>query len=80
MLDFTRKDRWQHKAQLYNLFARVASATVPIGPVSIAYPGGTRFDRAQLIALAMIRDSFHERPIYFASQAGVMSGSSPNVN
>ena len=53
--------------------------TVPIGPVSIAYPGGTRFDRAQLIALAMIRDSFHERPIYFASQAGVMSGLGLNV-
>jgi rhodanese-related sulfurtransferase len=27
MSDFTSKDRWQHKAQLYNLFARVASAT-----------------------------------------------------
>jgi rhodanese-related sulfurtransferase len=27
MLDFTSKDRWQHKTQLYNLFARVASAT-----------------------------------------------------
>jgi hypothetical protein len=47
--------------------------TVPIGPVAVAYPEGTAFDRAELLALAIIRDSFNQRPIYFASGAGMMS-------
>jgi hypothetical protein len=50
-----------------------ADFTVPIGPIAVAYPEGTSLDRAHLLALAMIRDSFDERPIYFSSKAGLMS-------
>jgi hypothetical protein len=48
--------------------------TVPLGPVAVAYPGGSVLSRGQLLALAIIRDSLGRRPIYFASQAGLMGG------
>jgi hypothetical protein len=45
---------------------------VPIGPVAVEYPAGTRFDRAQTLAVRIITDSIEERPIYFASTGGLI--------
>jgi hypothetical protein len=47
--------------------------TVTLGDVVVVYPAGTSIGRAQLLALAIIRDSVGERPIHFASRAGLMS-------
>jgi len=44
----------------------------PLGPIAISYPEGTYLNRGQLLTLAIIRDSLAERPIHFASFAGVM--------
>ncbi len=48
--------------------------TVSLGPIAVSYPAGTYLNRGQLLALTTIRDSLGERPIYFASFAGIMGG------
>jgi hypothetical protein len=45
---------------------------VPLGPIAVSYPAGAALTRGQLLALAIIRDSLGKRPIFFASQAGLM--------
>ena len=40
--------------------------------LSVAYPSGTDLDRSLRLALAIIRDSTAERPIYFATTSGMM--------
>jgi hypothetical protein len=47
--------------------------TVPFPGLAVTYPAGTPFNRVQRIALSIIHDSIDERPIYFASTAGLMS-------
>jgi hypothetical protein len=47
--------------------------TVPFPGLAVTYPAGTPFNRIQRLALAIIHDSIDERPIYFASTAGLMS-------
>ncbi len=46
--------------------------TFPIGPIAVSYPEGTFLNRGQLLALRIIRDSLGDRPIFFASFAGIM--------
>jgi len=48
--------------------------TVSLGSIAVSYPAGTYLNRGQLLALTTIRDSLGERPIYFASFAGIMQG------
>lgn len=48
--------------------------TVPLGEVALSYRAGTFLDRGQRLALSIIHDSLGERPIYFASTAGLMRG------
>ena len=45
--------------------------TVPLGPLAVQYPAGTWLGRGDRLALAIIRDSLDERPIHFASTAGL---------
>jgi len=45
--------------------------TVDVGPVAVQYPAGTWLGRGDRLALAIIRDSLGERPIHFASTAGL---------
>ena len=45
--------------------------TVPLGPLAVQYPAGTWLGRGDRLALAIIRDSMDERPIHFASTAGL---------
>ncbi len=45
--------------------------TVTIGSVALRYPAGYVLGRGEQIALAMIRDSYGERPIHFASTGGL---------
>ncbi|GMV07769.1 MAG: hypothetical protein AMXMBFR53_40440 [Gemmatimonadota bacterium] len=47
--------------------------TVPFPQLAVTYPAGTVVDRAAQLALAMIHDSYGERPIYFAAVGGLMS-------
>jgi hypothetical protein len=47
--------------------------TVSFPGLAVTFPGGTALDRSHRIALSIIRDSIDERPIYFASTAGMMS-------
>ena len=47
--------------------------TVPFPSIAVTYPSGTPLDRKHRITLAIIRDSIHERPIYFATTGGMMS-------
>jgi hypothetical protein len=47
--------------------------SVPFTNLVVSYPEGTFLDRRQRIALRMIHDSVGERPVYFASQAGLMN-------
>ena len=46
--------------------------TVPFPGFAVAYPSGTNLDRSLRLALAIIRDSIAERPIYFATTSGMM--------
>jgi hypothetical protein len=48
-------------------------ATFNLGAVALQYPAGTWLGRGERIALAIIRDSMSERPIHFASTAGLAS-------
>jgi hypothetical protein len=45
--------------------------TVDVGPVAVQFPAGTWLGRGDRLALAIIRDSLGERPIHFASTAGL---------
>jgi hypothetical protein len=45
--------------------------TVPLGEIAVQYPGGTWLGRGERLALAIIRDSLDQRPIHFASTAGL---------
>ena len=47
-------------------------ANVRLGPVVVQYPRGTYLDRGDQVALAIIRDSIAERPIYFAWTGGMI--------
>jgi hypothetical protein len=47
--------------------------TVVFPNLAVTFPAGSSFDRGQMLALAIIRDSIDERPIYFASRAGLMN-------
>src|SRR5690606_29575273 len=40
--------------------------------IAITYPSGMMLDRAHRIALAIIRESYPKRPIYFATTGGMM--------
>ena len=46
---------------------------VPIGGIFVQYPPGMSLGRGHRVALAMIRDSAPERPIYFAGTGGEMA-------
>ena len=46
---------------------------VPFPKLAVTYPEGMFLDRTQRLALAIIHDSIDERPIYFASTAGMMN-------
>jgi hypothetical protein len=47
--------------------------TIPIGPLAVRYPATTPLNREHRLALAIIRDSIGERPIYFATAGGMMT-------
>ncbi len=47
--------------------------TVPFPLIAVTYPSGTVLDRSQRLALAIIRDSIGQRPIFFATTVGMMS-------
>ena len=47
-------------------------ANVRLGPVVVQYPRGTYLSRGDQVALAIIRDSISERPIYFAWSGGAI--------
>jgi hypothetical protein len=51
----------------------VQDATFDLGAVALQYPAGTWLGRGERIALAIIRDAMGERPIHFASTAGLAS-------
>lgn len=48
--------------------------TVAFPKLAITYPAGMVLDRSQQIALRIINDAATERPIYFSSSGGMMSG------
>ena len=45
---------------------------VPLGDVVVSYPAGTFLGRGHRLALSFIHDSMGQRPIYFASAAGLL--------
>ena len=47
-------------------------ANVRLGPLVVQYPRGTYLDRGDQVALAIIRDSIAERPVYFAWTGGII--------
>ncbi len=47
-------------------------ADVRLGSIVVRYPAGTFLDRGDQVALAIIRDSISERPIYFAWTGGII--------
>ena len=47
--------------------------TVPFPQLAVVFPQGMALDRRHRIALSIIHDSIDERPIYFASSAGMMA-------
>ncbi len=47
--------------------------SVTLGGTAVVYPGGSSLTRAELLALAIIRDSIRERPIHFSSRGGLMN-------
>ena len=46
-------------------------AMIDLGGTPVRFPAGMRLGRGEQIALAIIRDSLDERPIHFASTAGL---------
>ena len=46
---------------------------LPLGDVVVTYPAGTYLDRGHRLALSLIHDAIDQRPIYFASSAGLLS-------
>ena len=46
--------------------------TVQFPSLGVTYPRGIYLDRTHLLALAIIRDSVEQRPIYFAATTGMM--------
>jgi hypothetical protein len=46
--------------------------SVPLGPVAVQYPAGTYLDRGDQLTLAMIINSYGQRPIYFATPSGIL--------
>ncbi len=46
---------------------------LPLGDVVVTYPAGTYLDRGHRLALSIIHDSIEQRPVYFASSAGLLS-------
>lgn len=46
--------------------------TIQFPSLGVTYPGGIYLDRTRLLALAIIRDSVEQRPIYFAATTGMM--------
>jgi len=54
--------------------ARVAQAlTIPFPGLAVTYPAESVLNRGQQLALRIIFDSIGERPIYFASTAGMLT-------
>ncbi|MBI4539496.1 MAG: DUF2723 domain-containing protein [Gemmatimonadetes bacterium] len=49
------------------------SLPVVLGPLEVEYPQGMRLSRGHLLALAVIRDSIEDRPVYFATTTGLMT-------
>ena len=47
--------------------------TVSFPGLAVTYPAGTPLERNQRLALSIIHDSIDERPIYFATTAGLMT-------
>jgi hypothetical protein len=47
---------------------------VNLGGLVFQYPAGTYLDRSDQLALAIIFDSIHERPIYFAEPSAMLGG------
>ncbi len=47
--------------------------SLPLGGVVVTYPAGAYLDRGHRLALSFIHDSIGQRPIYFASSAGLLS-------
>ena len=45
---------------------------VPLGEVAVSYPSGMFLGRGHRLALSFIHDSIGQRPIYFASSAGLL--------
>ena len=45
---------------------------VPLGDVAVSYPSGMFLGRGHRLALSFIHDSIGQRPIYFASSAGLL--------
>ena len=46
---------------------------LPLGDVVVTYPEGAYLDRGYRLALSFIHDSIGQRPVYFASVAGLLS-------
>ena len=46
--------------------------SLPLGDVVVTYPAGAYLDRGHRLALSFIHDSLAQRPIYFASSAGLL--------
>jgi hypothetical protein len=61
-----------------DVFDRVFGGTlaedidVAFPAMSVTYPAGTLLDRGHRLALAIIRESYGKRPIYFATTGGMM--------
>jgi hypothetical protein len=46
--------------------------SIPFRSLAVTYPSGMVLDRVHQLALSIIHDSESERPVYFASSAGLM--------
>jgi hypothetical protein len=61
-----------------DVFDRVLGGTLPqnldvaFPDIAVTYPAGILLDRGHRIALAIIRESYGKRPIYFATTGGMM--------
>ena len=47
--------------------------TVSFPEVAVQYPEGTVLSRGQQLAIAIVHDSYDERPVYFATRGGLMN-------
>jgi hypothetical protein len=62
-----------------DVFDRVLGGEIPADlvvtfpTIAATYPAGTLLDRGHRIALAIIRESYGKRPIYFATTGGMMA-------